>query len=288
VRVARTPARARAIVRAWRAEGDSIGFVPTMGALHAGHRSLLERARRDCDRVVASIFVNPLQFGPREDLARYPRPIGADLAVLRAEKVDLLYVPFERTMYPPGFETRVAVPRTSAPMEGERRPGHFEGVATVVAKLLGAIEPDRLYLGRKDAQQAVVLRRMVADLDCGVRVVVCPTVREPDGLALSSRNAYMTADERAWAPHLYAALREAASRLRARGMSPRAAEAWLRRRLAAGPGRLDYARAVDAETLGPPARGRPILLALAYHLGRVRLIDNVLATERRAKGGARR
>jgi pantoate--beta-alanine ligase len=277
MRTARTPERARALVRQWRSAGETIGFVPTMGALHVGHRSLLERARKDCDRVVASIFVNPLQFGPGEDYRRYPRPIRRDMVLLRDAGTDLLYLPQARTLFPPEYETRVSVLRLREPLEGASRPGHFDGVATIVAKLLAGVEPDRLYLGQKDAQQAVVLNRMVRDLDFGVRVVVCPTVREGDGLAVSSRNVYLTPAERAWAPALHATLRDAASRVRSgEARSAREAAVWMRRRLAHGPGRLDYAAAVDAATLGPASPGRPWLLVLAYRLPSARLIDNVV------------
>ncbi len=273
----RTPGAVRRVVRRWRAAGESVGFVPTMGALHAGHEALLRRARRDCDRVVASIFVNPLQFGPTEDYSRYPRPIRHDGSILRGAGVDALYLPEARTLYPPDYETRVSVLRLREPLDGIARPGHFDGVATVVAKLLIAVEPDRVYLGQKDAQQAVVLDRMVRDLDFGLRVVVCATVRERDGLAMSSRNAYLSAEERAWAPALYAALREAGAGVRAgRIGSARGAESLMRRRLAAGPGRLDYAAAVDAANLGPVSRSRPWLLALAYRMPSARLIDNVI------------
>jgi len=248
-----------------------------MGALHIGHRSLLRRARRECDRLVASIFVNPLQFGPKEDFTRYPRPIRADLSILREEGSDLLYRPEAVTLYPSDYETRVSVLHMREPLDGMSRPGHFDGVATVVAKLLMAVEPDRLYLGQKDAQQAVVLKRMCRDLDLGVRIVVCPTVRERDGLACSSRNAYLTREERAWAPALYAVLREAAAGVRSGKLrSARQTEAMMRRRLARGPGRLDYAAAVDAATLARATPGRAWLLAVAYRLGSARLIDNIL------------
>ncbi len=277
------PRAIRSAVRRRRLDGQRIGFVPTMGALHEGHRSLLRRARRQCDCLVASIFVNPLQFGPDEDYRRYPRPVRLDDAILRAEGVDLLYRPSAASLFPDGFETRVSVPRLASILEGPLRPGHFDGVATIVAKLLCAVAPDRLYLGQKDAQQAAILRRMVADLDLGVRVVVCPTVRERDGLACSSRNAYLTAEQRLWAPAIHAALREASAILGERGASAaREAERLVRRRLARGPGRIDYARAVDAESLGPPRKGRPVLIAVAYRLPQLRLIDNVIARERRA------
>jgi pantoate--beta-alanine ligase len=284
VKSVRTSAAARACVRRWRATGESVGFVPTMGALHEGHRSLLRRARRECNRLVASIFVNPLQFGPGEDYWRYPRPIARDNRMLRQEGTDLLYIPRGETVYPPDFQTQVWVPRLSAPLDGRFRPGHFVGVATVVAKLLAAVEPDRLYLGQKDAQQAIVLDRMVRDLDLGVRVVVCPTVREADGLACSSRNVYLTSEERAWAPALYRALTEAARSLRSGEIrSPAGAEGRVRRRLSGGPGRLQYVAAVDPRTLGKPKGNGAILIALAYRLATARLIDNVVVPARRRR-----
>lgn len=284
MKIARISLATRRAVRAWRAQGLRIGFVPTMGALHDGHRSLLARARRECDRVAASVFVNPLQFGPREDFARYPRPLEKDLAILRAEKTDLVYLPDAAELYPEGFDTRVQVRRVGRILEGRSRPGHFEGVATVVAKLLIAVEPDRLYLGQKDAQQAVVLKRMIADLDFGTAVVLCPTIREEDGLALSSRNAYLKPEERKWAPALYAALKATAASLASGELSSaKDAERDLRRRLRGGPGRLDYARAIDAETFGPPQDDRPWVLALAYRMRAARLIDNL-----RVMPGARR
>ncbi|MFB3909397.1 MAG: pantoate--beta-alanine ligase [Candidatus Eisenbacteria bacterium] len=290
MRTVSTPAAVREAVRRYRAAGESVGFVPTMGALHAGHRSLLARARKANDRVVASIFVNPLQFGPGEDFARYPRPLARDRRALLDEGCDLLYLPRPERLYPAGFATRVSVGGLlSSSLEGEHRPGHFDGVATVVAKLLIAVEPDRLYLGQKDAQQAILLKRMVADLDFGIEVVVCPTVREPDGLALSSRNVYLSAEERQWAPALHRALEEAAEA--AGGAQDaalaRRAEQALARSLASGPGKLDYARVVDAGTLGEPQAGRPWLIALAYRLGPTRLIDNVIVRPARKSGKPR-
>lgn len=282
--IARRAEDARAVCRRWRAAGEKIGFVPTMGALHAGHRALLARARRECDRLVASIFVNPLQFGPREDFTRYPRPIRRDMAMLAAEGADLLYRPRVEALYPEQFETVISVLRSSRPLEGASRPGHFDGVTTVVAKLLGAVEPDLLYLGQKDAQQAIVIVRMVRDLDLGVRVVVCPTVRESDGLALSSRNAYLTPRQRAWAPRLYRALKAVAGALRSGEIeSASDSEALLRTLLDSGPGKLDYAAVRDARTLAAPGPGGPWLLAVAYRLGSTRLIDNV-AVRPAAKG----
>ncbi|MBD3161754.1 MAG: pantoate--beta-alanine ligase [Candidatus Eisenbacteria bacterium] len=277
MRTLRAAESVRRLCWTWRAHGDPIGFVPTMGALHSGHRALLRRARKETRRVAASIFVNPLQFGPGEDYDRYPRPFASDVRILKEEGVELLYLPRAERLYPEEFQTRVSVTGIGKVLEGAARPGHFDGVATVVAKLLATVVPDRLYLGQKDAQQATLLRRMVADLDLGVRVVVCPTVREPDGLAVSSRNRYLTPPERDWAPALYRTLSEAADRIRSgETVSPEKAAAWMRRRLARGPGRLEYAAAVDPRDFGPPKRGRPVVLAVAYRLPSARLIDNVV------------
>lgn len=284
MRIARTPASARKAIRAWRASGDSIGFVPTMGALHKGHVSLLRRARSDCDRLVASVFVNPLQFGPREDFANYPRPVSRDRRIMRDIGTDLLYAPSAGSIFPAGFQTRVVVEKLQLPMEGRHRPGHFDGVSTIVAKLLGAVEADRLYLGQKDAQQAILLDRMVRDLDIGTKVIVCPTIRERDGLACSSRNAYLTSEERAWAPALYRALRGAAAELRSGELKrPATAESHVRRSLADGPGKLQYVKALHAKSLSRPRAGDPILLALAYQLKTARLIDNVVIRQWRSR-----
>ncbi|HEY6866393.1 MAG TPA: pantoate--beta-alanine ligase, partial [Candidatus Eisenbacteria bacterium] len=200
-------AAVRAAVARWRARGERIEFVPTMGAIHAGHLSLVRRARGgDHRRVVASVFVNPLQFGPHEDFRRYPRPIRRDRALLARAGVDLLWEPRARDLYPPGHRTRVRVEGLGDTLEGAVRPGHFVGVATVVATLLGVVQPDVIWLGQKDAQQAVLLERMCRDLAFPVRVRRGPTVREPDGLACSSRNAYLSADERAQAVALWRGL----------------------------------------------------------------------------------
>ena len=205
--IAGTPAGAREERRAF---AGAVGFVPTMGALHAGHLSLVRRAREENAHVSASIFVNPAQFGPKEDLASYPRALERDLRLLEQEGVDLVLVPEAGAMYPPGFETWVEPGPLGARLEGERRSGHFRGVLTVVAKLLHALEPDRAYFGQKDAQQAVLVRRMARDLDLPVEIVVCPIVREHDGLAMSSRNVYLSPDERRAATVLRRALAAAA------------------------------------------------------------------------------
>src|SRR5207253_776461 len=206
-----TPASMLQASRRWRSDGRSIGLVPTMGALHSGHLSLVDLARRENDLVVVSIFVNPIQFGPGEDFVRYPRDPARDARLLHDAEVDAIYEPSAAVMYPPDASTRVHVGNLTEPLEGRARPGHFEGVATVVTKLFAAVEPDRAYFGQKDAQQVAVVKRLALDLDLGVDIRVAPIVREPDGLALSSRNVYLDAAEREAATVLSKALREAAA-----------------------------------------------------------------------------
>jgi pantoate--beta-alanine ligase len=255
-----------------------LGFVPTMGYLHEGHLSLVRRAKSECASVVVSIFVNPAQFGPNEDLTSYPVDLERDQAVLEREAVDLVWIPTREQMYPEGFQTWVTVEELIRPLEGEHRPGHFRGVATVVAKLLNAIQPDRAYFGQKDAQQLAVVRRMAQDLDFGVEVVACPTMREADGLAMSSRNARLNPKERQAAAVLYRAL-SAAQQDYAGG--ERQADA-LRRSMAEvlqdePLARIQYVSVADPETLaelqGEVGRG---LLSMAVFVGKTRLIDNVL------------
>ncbi|MBV9102535.1 MAG: pantoate--beta-alanine ligase [Candidatus Eremiobacteraeota bacterium] len=269
--VVRTPASARAIARTLL---RPVGFVPTMGALHRGHRTLVERAQRENASVAVSIFVNPLQFGPSEDYERYPRKFEKDAALLDELGVAFLYSPSVERMYAPGFSTRVNVGVLAERFEGAARPGHFDGVATVVGKLLHAIEPTTMYLGQKDAQQTAVLRRMIADLDVPVDVVVCPTTREADGLALSSRNAYLSAEERAAAPSLHRALALAAEAL-LHGQDPDVAMTRARSVLLP-PLAWEYLSVVDVERF-EPVRGhtRPALVIGAARAGAVRLIDNV-------------
>ncbi len=251
--------------------GDSIGLVPTMGALHAGHLSLIDRARADNTRVVVSIFVNPIQFGPGEDLARYPRPLQADLEMLRSAGVDAVYIPRVEDMYPEGATTRVLVGAVAEPLEGAARPGHFEGVATVVTKLLWAVRPDRAYFGQKDAQQVAVVKRLAADLDTGVEIAVCPTVREADGLAVSSRNAYLDPAERAAAASLSRALRAASDLYRTGEHDPGRLRAAMRSVLVAEPlAAVDYAEVVDPGNFSSPGS----LAVLAVRIGKTRLIDN--------------
>ncbi len=266
----------RNCVGAWQAAGDRIALVPTMGALHAGHMALVTEARRHADRVVTSIFVNPTQFGPNEDLDRYPRREAADAAMLESHGCDLLWAPEVATMYPAGFATNVSVRGVSETLCGAARPGHFDGVATVVAKLFGQVQPDVALFGEKDYQQLAVIRRMARDLDIAVDVVGVPTQREDDGVALSSRNAYLGPDERIAARALPRALGAAADSIAA-GDPIAGALLEARRRLSeAGFTPIDYVALVDADTLQdvPVAKGSLRLLAAAW-LGRTRLIDNL-------------
>ena len=271
-----TPSLRRRIAQ-WRRRGESIAFVPTMGALHRGHLSLVQRARASADRVVVSIFVNPLQFGLREDFGRYPRPIIADRALLRASGVDVLWEPSVEQLYPPGDRTRVRVEGLDVVLEGASRPGHFTGVTTVVAKLLNAVQPDVLWLGQKDAQQARMIEQMVDDLAFPVRVRRAATVREPDGLACSSRNRYLNAEERAEAVALARSLAAARDALQRGERSTARVMERMRRVMKEFPRvREDYVAVVDARTLDPVRRveGR-VLIAVAARLGTTRLIDNL-------------
>lgn len=269
----------RARVRAWRAAGQTVGFVPTMGNLHAGHLSLVELARRVTDRVVASIFVNPTQFGPREDFARYPRTPADDRRQLTAHGVDLLFAPEVGEVYPFGTEdaVRLVMPALSRELCGAVRPGHFDGVGTVVCRLLNIVAPDVLVLGQKDLQQFVLLERLAADLRMPVRLVRGATVRERDGLAMSSRNRYLTADERARAPALHATLAALRDALRGGARDLAALEAKGRERLRAAGFVPDYVEVRRAEDLARPS-GAPdeaLIVLAAARLGKARLIDNV-------------
>ncbi|QGU31985.1 pantoate--beta-alanine ligase [Thermochromatium tepidum] len=270
-------AELRAQIRAWRASGERIAFVPTMGNLHTGHLSLVREAQTRADRVVVSIFVNPLQFGPHEDLDAYPRTLDADRRQLAATGCALLFTPSVDEIYPRGqdAQTRVEVPGLSDILCGASRPGHFVGVATVVCKLLNMVQPDVALFGEKDFQQLLVIRRLVEDLAFPVEIVAVPTVREPDGLAMSSRNNYLTPEERALAPTLYQVLRATAEKIGAGEAIARAEQAGLEALAAAGlrPDYLSVRRAEDLAPAGPEDRAL-IILAAAY-LGRARLIDNV-------------
>lgn len=264
-------------IAAWRAAGARIGFVPTMGNLHAGHLRLIEVARSRCDHVVASIFVNPLQFGPHEDFARYPRTPEADCAALESAGTDLVFMPSVETMYPHPLEqlTRVSVPRLGDILEGAHRPGHFDGVTTVVARLFNLVQPDVAVFGDKDWQQLVIVRRMVADLGWPIDIVGVPTVREADGLALSSRNAYLSAAERALAPGLARTLNEVAGHLRAGERDFAGLERAAATVLTEDGFHVDYV-SIRRQDLHAPERGdtRLIILAAAW-LGSTRLIDNL-------------
>ncbi len=260
-----------------RAENRILGLVPTMGALHAGHVALVERAKRDCAPVIASIFVNPKQFGPKEDFAKYPRTLEADSEKLSAAGVDALFLPDAAEIYPGGFRTYVNVEGLSDRLEGRSRPGHFRGVSTVVLKLLEIVQPHFAYFGRKDAQQVRIISQMSRDLNLDTEIVVCPIVREPDGLALSSRNAYLNAEERRAATVLHRALEAARAEIAAGTRDSLHLQAVLRKVLEAEPlAAVDYAEIVDADTFEPVTRiARPCYALLAVFLGRTRLIDNL-------------
>jgi len=276
----RTVRTIEAVREALTAAARPIGLVPTMGALHDGHLSLLSRARAECATVVMSLFVNPSQFAAGEDLATYPRDEARDERLAAAAGVDLLFAPAVDEMYPPGFATTVVVGGLSDPLEGAvRGPAHFHGVATVVAKLLNIVSPQVAYFGQKDAQQALVIARLARDLDIPARIEVCPTVREPDGLARSSRNAHLGAADRERAVGLARALAAAASLVAAGERSRAAVELAARDQLASHAIEPDYLAVVDPETLAAVERiDRPVLVAVAARVGPTRLIDNVIAT----------
>jgi len=263
---------------AWRQAGEDIGFVPTMGSLHEGHDSLVTKARRENQHVIVSIFVNPTQFGPNEDFASYPRPFEADHARLEALGVDAIFHPPVEQIYPPAFKTRVDPGPLAEPLEGKSRPGHFAGVLTVVLKLFLLTQPKRAYFGQKDFQQLVLVRQLVRDFALPVRIVAVPTVREPDGLAISSRNAYLEPSQRAVAPSIHTALHGASNGFNADVTDPAELEAIVRHLLEGTPGlAIDYVAVVDDTTLRRPARAIPgNVLAVAVKLGSIRLIDNVV------------
>jgi len=286
VKICHTIDEMRSASRAARQNGRQLGFVPTMGALHAGHISLVRAARQRCDAVAVSIFVNPTQFGPKEDFSKYPRTFERDRELLEAEGVAILFAPSTEEMYPPGATTFVTVEGLSDKLCGRSRPGHFRGVATVVAKLFNIVEPDLAFFGQKDSAQAVIIRRMVRDLASDVEIVVCPIVREPDGLALSSRNAYLDPQQRKQATVLYRSL------MRVQSLADRG-ESSSTRLIAAARDvfqeepevRLDYFEIVDRDTLDPVADiSQGALVAVAAFVGGTRLIDNVVL---RGAGAAR-
>ena len=263
-----------------RREGLTIGFVPTMGALHDGHRALIRAARLTCDALVVSIFVNPAQFGPKEDLAKYPRPIARDRALCRAEGVDVCFEPTAQAMYPDGFQTTVSLPVIARRWEGDVRPHHFSGVATVVTKLFGIVRPHVALFGQKDFQQAALVRQLVKDLNLVVQVAIHPTIREPDGLAMSSRNVYLTPHERSVATTLYKSLQAGADAIRQRISNGQAIHRIMTRIIQQEPAMtIDYLAVCDPRTLEPltSVTSRTVLLG-AVRLGSVRLIDNLLVT----------
>ncbi len=273
----------RARVQGWQAAGEKVGLVPTMGALHAGHLSLVARARAAADRVVATIFVNPTQFGAGEDFESYPRDEGRDGRLLDEAGVSLLFAPSVDEMYPPGFASEVRVTGLTEVLCGAARPGHFDGVAQVVTKLLNQAGADMAVFGEKDWQQLSVIRRLARDLDIGTEILGAPTLREADGLAMSSRNRYLTAEERGIAPHLHSALATAAQRIGSGADPAHECEAARRALLEAGFARVDYVEAREADTLAaitaaPPER--PARVFGAAHLGRARLIDNLAVPAR--------
>jgi pantoate--beta-alanine ligase len=263
---------------AWRHAGADIGVVPTMGALHAGHDSLVARARRENQRVIVTVFVNPAQFGPNEDFATYPRPFDQDRARLEALGVDAIFHPPVDQIYPPAFKTRVDPGPLAAVLEGKSRPGHFAGVLTVVLKLFNLTQPKRAYFGQKDFQQLVLVRQLVRDFGLPVRIVAVPTVRHPDGLAMSSRNAYLDPAQRQLAPLLHQAIMEASRAFTGGETEPARLEGLTREQLAAAPEMaVDYVAVVDETTLSRPERAIPgSVLAVAVKLGSIRLIDNVV------------
>jgi len=259
--------------------GEHVGLVPTMGALHAGHLSLVEQARTDNDSVLVTIFVNPTQFAANEDLASYPRGLPRDLAMLRDAGADLVFTPTPKLMYPPDFQTFVEVTGVSMGLEGDHRPNHFRGVATVVAKLFNLTQPDRAYFGQKDAQQVAVISQMARDLNFPLEIVVCPTMREQDGLAMSSRNAYLTPEQRHAAPILYRALKAGRDSFAAGERIPERLRKTMLDILQAEPvAAPEYVSVADATTLRELDEPivRPALLSMAVQVGKTRLIDNLL------------
>jgi pantoate--beta-alanine ligase len=276
--VAETIEEIRRMVKTAHDEGRKIGLVPTMGALHIGHISLIEAAVKNCDFVIVSIFVNPTQFVPGEDFEKYPRPLEADLKICRQAGVDAVFAPSPEQMYPGENVTWVTVEKLTEPLCGQSRPGHFRGVTTVCAKLFNIVVPDTAYFGRKDAQQAIVIKRMVADLNMPLEIVVCPTVREPNGLAVSSRNQYLTAQQKKDAANIYKSLQTCRGMIDAGTTETHQIIAEMRKILQQIPsGQIEYVSIVDAETLESIDKiSGKVLVAVAVKVGPARLIDNIL------------
>jgi pantoate--beta-alanine ligase len=278
IQIATTIAEIRAYVAEARKAGRTVGFVPTMGALHAGHASLIEAAAKRCDYVVVSIFVNPTQFGPNEDFEKYPRPFEKDARLCEQHGAHAIFAPSAAEMYPRTNLTWVAVEKLTEPLCGQSRPGHFRGVTTVCMKLFNIVGADVAFFGQKDAQQAIVIRRMVVDLNMPLEIVVCPTMREPDGLAMSSRNQYLSPQERSQAPVIYRALQRCAEQIDAGERDAAKISEEMHAVLRQVPAfRIEYVSIVDGESLQPCDRVRgQVLVAIAGRLGSTRLIDNII------------
>jgi pantoate--beta-alanine ligase len=278
MKVVTTIEEVRRLVKAARGDGRRIGLVPTMGALHVGHISLVEAAVKDCDFVVVSVFVNPTQFGPGEDFENYPRPLEADLEICRQAGVDAVFAPTPAEMYPSDNLTWVTVEKLTEPLCGRSRPGHFRGVTTVCSKLFNIVAPDVAYFGQKDAQQAIAIKRMIADLNMPLKIVVCPTVREPNGLAVSSRNQYLSEQQREDAANIYKSLQTCRKLIDAGTTETAAITAEMRKILQQIPSaQIEYVSIVDAETLQSVEKiAGKVLAAVAVKVGPARLIDNIL------------
>ncbi len=278
MKVAKTIEAVRKLVKAARRKGKIIGFVPTMGALHIGHISLIKKAKQQTDFVVVSIFVNPTQFGPSEDFKKYPRPIKSDLAICRKAGVDVVFAPTAKRMYPQENLTWIDVEKLTEPLCGKFRPGHFRGVAAVCTKLFNIVAPDIAFFGQKDAQQAIVIKREVTDLNMPLKIVVCPTIREPNGLAVSSRNQYLTYQRRKDAAYIYKALKKSESLVKAGTKKSKTVISEMKKVLKQVPSiKIEYISIVDAETLQSLEKvtGK-VLIAVAVKIGSTRLIDNIL------------
>lgn len=276
MKIVSTVSEVRAVVKEWKRQGLSVGLVPTMGFLHAGHKSLIARSVKENEKTVVSIFVNPIQFGPKEDLAAYPRDLMRDSALCESADADLIFAPQPGEMYAEDFATYIDISGVSEELCGAARPGHFRGVCTVVGKLFNIIAPHKSYFGEKDAQQLAVIKRMTRDLNFDVEIAACPIVREADGLAMSSRNTYLNAEERKAALCLYRAVLKGKEMLASGEKDARKIEETLKEQIAQEPlARVDYVRVVDADTINPVSKiAAPVLCALAVFIGKTRLIDN--------------